>query len=85
MNARQRKPGPKRGLASPGCDQEEAAVGMDDSGRRVRFQPRMRDGNAGGASEPPPTLHAGAASAFTIGKEPSDECGMFRSDTGGLT
>lgn len=80
---RQSKPVPKRGLVSPGCDKEEASfVAGEDSGRRVKFQPRMRDGNAGGASEAPPTLQAGAVSVFTVGREPSDECGMFRGDAG---
>ena len=73
---RQSKPGPKRGLVSPLCDKEEPAL-RDDAGRRVRFQPRMRDGNA---TEVPPTLQAGGASVFTVGREPSDECGMFRDD-----
>jgi hypothetical protein len=78
---RQGKQVPKRGPVSP-CLEKEAAAAGDDSGRRVRFQPRMRDGNAQGATEAPPTLQAGASSVFTVGKEPSDECGMFRCDAG---
>ena len=62
---------PKRGLVSPGCDKQEASLG-EAVGRRVRFQPRMRDGNASGA----PTLQSGGASVFTVGREPSDECGI---------
>ena len=68
----------KRSLVSPDCGMEDVDSRMDDPARRVRFQPRMRDGNVEGPAESAPTLQKGAASVFTVGKEPSDECGMFR-------
>jgi hypothetical protein len=74
----------KRGLVSPGLS-KDAVAGNDETGRRVRLQPRMHDGNALGASEAAPTLQAGAASVFSVGREPSDECGMFRGDAGLFT
>jgi hypothetical protein len=65
---------PKRGPVSP-YDDDTDVTAAEASGRHVRFQPR-----SGSGPEPLPSLHAQDESVFTVGKEPSDECGMFRRD-----